>query len=105
MSRNFLHQGSFDPQRMTGGPEAHVGRHVGQVGWAEASPTCSQTPATAGHGGGYGVEEGGEKGAAGPGTHRGPAGGVGLAGGRPAAANLAAADLGFRRGNGDSGGD
>jgi hypothetical protein len=105
MSRNFLHQGSFDPQRMTGGPEAHVGSHVGQVGWAEASPTCSQTPATVGHGGGYGVKEGGGKVPAGPEAHRGDACGVGLAGGWPAARNLTGEELHFRRGIRDGGGD
>jgi hypothetical protein len=73
---------------MTTGPVAHVPGHAGQVGWAEASPTCSQTPPAAGHGGRHGARRGGGRGAAGAGAHREPAGGVGLAGGAPEAMNF-----------------
>jgi hypothetical protein len=68
-------------------------------------PTGSQASPAAGHGGGYSAEEGGGKGAARLGAHREPAGGVGLAGGWPAAMNLAVEELSFRRGIRDGGGD
>jgi hypothetical protein len=62
-------------------------------------------PATAGHGGGYGAEEGGGKGAAGPEAHRGDACGVGLAGGWPETTNFGGGGAHFRRGIRDGGGD
>jgi hypothetical protein len=47
------------------------------------------------------VGRGRGRGPGGPEAHREPAGDVGLAGDGPAAANLVAEQLGFRRGNGD----
>jgi hypothetical protein len=51
------------------------------------------------------VEEGGGKGAAGPGAHWEPAGGVGLAGGWPETMNFGGGGARFRRGIRDAGGD
>jgi hypothetical protein len=88
-----------------GGPRPTWAATLVRSAGAEASPTCSQTPATAGHGGGYGTEEGGGKGAAGPGAHREPAGGVGFAGGWPETTNFGGGGARFRRGIRDGGGD
>jgi hypothetical protein len=99
-----LYPGSFDPGPMTSGARGPHGR----PGWpgrlSNAQHDRSQSPARAGRGRRSGARNGGGKGAAGPDTHPDVAGGLGLAGGRPAVANLVATDLGFQRGNGDSSG-
>jgi hypothetical protein len=93
-----LYTGPFDPQRLTGGAQGHVGWPPWPSQLGVAQPDRLPGTSATGHGGGYDTGRGGGRGAAGPGAHREPAGGVGLARGWTAAMNLAAEEVGFRRG-------
>jgi hypothetical protein len=103
---NNLHPGSTWPKAA----DRWARGHVGEPGWPgrlgqRPSPTCSQTPAMAGRGRRDDAGKGRGRGPGGPGAHPGCAGGLGLAGGWPAASNLAAASSVLRRGIRDVGGD
>jgi hypothetical protein len=106
-AQDFLYTGPFDPQRLTGAPKATLAGHLGLVGWGVAQPDrLPGTPET-GHGSGYGARRGAGKRAAGPGTHRGTAREVSLAGGWPETMNSAVEMVRsgevIRRFGGDSG--
>jgi hypothetical protein len=103
--RNFLHRGWFDPLKLTEGPRPHRLASLARSAGQRPRPTGSQAPAAASHGGRYGAEEGGGKGADGPGAHREPAGGVGFAGGWSETTNFGGGGARFRRGIRDGGGD
>jgi hypothetical protein len=108
-AETFCTQGLLTQGHWLEGPEAHSqAGHVGlagQVGWASASPTCSQTPAMAGRGGSSGARERRGKGPGGPEPYPEVAGGVSSAGGGRTTAYLAAAARSFPARNGDGGGD
>jgi hypothetical protein len=87
------------------GPRPHRPARLAWSAGQHPRPTGSQMPAEIGQGRRYGEQGGTRRGPAGPGTHPGCAGGLGLARGWPAVANLEAASSGLRREIRRNGGD